>query len=64
MIVTLPDSGPHDIGEETRTIEEILIRFSLCPLEVIVSVNGRVVPEDATAGGDDRVRIIRIAHGG
>ncbi|MDD1714179.1 MAG: hypothetical protein LUQ61_02845 [Methanoregulaceae archaeon] len=26
--------------------------------------NGVLVPDDAVAGGDDQVRIIRVAHGG
>lgn len=46
------------------TIGELLSRFGINPLEVVVSVNGRIAPEDAIAGGDDQVRIIRIAHGG
>jgi sulfur carrier protein len=64
MIVTLPDSSSHDIGEEQRTVEAILIRFGINPLEVIVSVGGTVVPENTIVSGDDRIRIIRIAHGG
>jgi sulfur carrier protein ThiS len=31
---------------------------------VIVARNGVLVPEDAIAGGDDQVRIIRVSHGG
>ena len=34
------------------------------PLEVIVSRNGNLVPEEAAIGRDDEIRIIRIAHGG
>jgi sulfur carrier protein ThiS len=31
---------------------------------VIVSKNGRLVPEDEIVSGDDEIRIIRVAHGG
>ena len=34
------------------------------PLEVIVSRNGTLVPEQAVIGGEDEIRVIRIAHGG
>lgn len=64
MKVTLPDKTTLDIGDVQCTVEEILSRSGINPLEVIVSVNGTVVPEDATVGGADCIRIIRIAHGG
>jgi sulfur carrier protein ThiS len=64
MIVTLPGLQPQDIGDKRCAISGILARFGINPLEVIVSVNGRVVPEDAMVSGSDRIRIIRIAHGG
>lgn len=64
MIVTLPDMKVEDIGKDRCEVSGILARFGINPLEVIVAVNGRVVPEDAVVGGSDRVRIIRITHGG
>lgn len=64
MMVILPDSGLMEIGNAQCTIMDLLARFNINPLEVIVSVNGRVVPEDSVIRGDDRIRIIRIAHGG
>ncbi len=64
MIVTLPDSGDVDIGDTRCTIVEILARFCISPQDVMVSVNGTVVPEDSVVSGNDRIRIIRIAHGG
>lgn len=64
MIVTLPDLRAEDIGNERCEVSRILARFDINPLEVIVAVNGRVVPEDAVVSGSDRIRIIRITHGG
>jgi sulfur carrier protein ThiS len=49
---------------ESLSISHILDRLRINPSEVIVSRNGKLVPEDAVAGDDDVIRIIRIAHGG
>ena len=49
---------------EPACISRILDRLGINPSEVIVSRNGKLVPEDAVANGDDEIRIIRIAHGG
>ena len=64
MIVIFPDGSTQSLGGSACTIEALLTRFGINPLEVVVSVNDRIIPEDAVVGGDDRVRIIRIAHGG
>ncbi len=64
MNVVLPDRSVREIGPDSCTIETLLSRFGIRPPEVVVAVNGKVVPEDAIVGGDDNVRIIRIAHGG
>ena len=45
-------------------IAAILSDLGILPASVIVLKNGKLVPEDVTASGDDQVRIIRIAHGG
>lgn len=63
-MVILPDRSVQSIGMDACTIEVLLSRFGINPLEVVVSVNGRVAPEDAIVGGDDQIHIIRIAHGG
>ena len=51
------DTGACSVGE-------LLSRLGINPLEVVVSVNGLIAPEDTLLGSDDLVRIIRIAHGG
>ena len=45
-------------------VEQILAEQGINPLEVIVSRNGRLIPEDTIVGADDEIRITRIAHGG
>ena len=46
------------------TVEQILAEQGINPLEVIVSRNGKLIPEDTIVGADDEIRVTRIAHGG
>lgn len=64
MKIILPDLTTEIVTGESQSITRILIRLQINPSEVIVSRNGKLVPEDAVAGDDDVIRIIRIAHGG
>ncbi len=64
MNVQLPDSSVRKILKEPCTIDELLTGLGINPLEVLVSVNGRVAPEDTLVTNNDTIRIIRIAHGG
>jgi sulfur carrier protein len=64
MKIVFPDSTTETIGGKQVSIGRILQQRGINPSEVIVSRNGKLVPEDAVAGGDDEIRIIRIAHGG
>jgi sulfur carrier protein ThiS len=64
MKVILPDSTTETLEGEPVSISRILDRRGINPSEVIVSRNGKLVPEDAVASSDDEIRIIRIAHGG
>ena len=45
-------------------LEEVLNTLGLNPLEVIVSRNGAIIPEDSLVGDTDELRIYRVAHGG
>jgi len=40
------------------------MELGINPIEVIVSVNGKLVPEDVIVSGNDEIRIVRVAHGG
>jgi sulfur carrier protein len=64
MQVILPDRSTRTLPGNMRTIESLLSELGIRPEGVIVARNGVLVPEDAVAGGDDQVRIIRVAHGG
>jgi len=64
MKIIFPDSTTETMVGELDRIGQILDRLGINPSEVIVSRNGKLVPEDAVTGGDDEIRIIRIAHGG
>jgi sulfur carrier protein len=64
MKIILPDSTIQQMPGEPVRISRILDQLGIHPAEVIVSRNGTLVPEDAAAGGNDEIRIIRIAHGG
>jgi sulfur carrier protein len=64
MKVILPDQGIRVIEHDPATITTLLHELGINPLEVMVSRNGTLVPEQAAIGGDDEIRVIRIAHGG
>jgi sulfur carrier protein ThiS len=64
MKVTLPDGKIREIELDEIRIEEILHTLNINPVEVIVAKNGRIAPEDETAGYADELKIVRVVHGG
>ena len=64
MKIILPDQGIVVIDRSPASVEQILSDLGINPLEVIVSRNGTLVPEDTIVESDDEIRIIRISHGG
>jgi len=64
MKVMLPDRTERVMDPGPATVGELLSGLGLHHQEVIVARNGTLVPEQAAIGGDDEIRIIRIAHGG
>ena len=64
MKIILPDQGIVVIDQSPASVEQILSDLGINPLEVIISRNGTLVPEDAIVEADDEIRIIRISHGG
>ena len=64
MKIILPNTTINIMQDDLVSITSILDKLNINPSEVIVSRNGKLVPEDTLIGGDDEVRIIRIAHGG
>ena len=64
MKLILPDRSTLMIDPAPATVEAILQREGINPLEVLVSRNGKLIPEDTLVSGDDEIRIVRISHGG
>jgi len=62
LIVSAGDCRILDHGP--ATVEQILTEQGINPLEVIVSRNGRLIPEDTVVEAGDEILITRIAHGG
>jgi sulfur carrier protein ThiS len=64
MQVILPDKTIRTLPGDPVHVERILLDLGIMPSTVIVVKNGRIIPEDVFACGNDQIRIIRIAHGG
>ncbi|MDP3397273.1 MAG: MoaD/ThiS family protein [Methanoregula sp.] len=64
MKIILSYSTINIMQEDPVSITSILDKLTINPSDVIVSRNGKLVPEDTLISGDDEIRIIRIAHGG
>ncbi len=64
MKLILPDRSIRVIEPGPATVEAVLQREGINPLEVMVSRNGILITEDTVVSGDDEIRIIRISHGG
>lgn len=64
MQVILPDKSIRTFPPDPIPIELILERLEIPRHSVIIVKNGRVIPDDLIAEGEDQVRIIRVFHGG
>jgi sulfur carrier protein ThiS len=64
MRLIIPDRDTLDLSTEPVAIKDILMEYCINPLEVIVTRNGRLVPEDTIVSGSDEIRIFRVSHGG
>ncbi len=64
MIIILPDGSRKAIAADSARIEDILRDLGINPVEVIVAKNGRIVPEEETAGSGDELKVVRVVHGG
>jgi sulfur carrier protein ThiS len=64
MLITLPDGSRKEIAGNEERIENILTQLCINPEEVIVSRNGKIVPEEEMAGLNDELKIVRFVHGG
>ena len=64
MKLILSDHDERIIEHCPATVEQILLEAGINPLDVLVSRNGNLISEDSVVGGEDEIRVIRIAHGG
>ena len=64
MRILLPDKSVKIVDGEKVTVESLLLSLGMRPNEVMVTLGGRLVPEDTVVGGDDELKIIRVSHGG
>jgi sulfur carrier protein len=64
MKIHLQDGTARAFEGGTATVSQVLVSLGVNPVEVIVSRDGRVIPEDTVLGPDDEIRIIRVSHGG
>lgn len=64
MLIALPDGSRREIDQDKASIEHILMKLGINPVEVIVAKNGRIVSEEETADGCDELKIVRFVHGG
>ena len=64
MKLILPDRTERVIAGRLVPLDQLLLAEGINPLEVIVSRDGMLIPEDTVVGDDDEIRLIRIAHGG
>jgi len=64
MKIHLPDGTARTFEGGVARVSDLLLSIRVNPVGVIVSRNGRVVPEDTILGQDDEIRIIQVSHGG
>ncbi len=64
MRIILPDKHRVAVEGPDQTVGEVLLCLGIRPNEVLVTRDGKLLPEDAVIGGDVELKIIRISHGG
>lgn len=64
MKLLFPDGTTQEISVNGKTMEELLALNGMEPLEVLISRDGEIIPEDTIPSESDTVRIIIISHGG
>jgi sulfur carrier protein len=64
MQIHLQDGTTRAFEGGSAPVSQVLLSLGVNPVEVIVSRDGRVIPEDTLLGPDDAIRIIRVSHGG
>lgn len=64
MKIILPDGSRKEIALVDTTVEDVLRRLGINPVEVIVAKNGKIVSEEETVDPEDELKIVMVVHGG
>ena len=64
MQIQLQDGTVRTFQDSDATVSQVLLSLGVNPAGVIVSRDGKVIPEDTVLGEDDMIRVIRVSHGG
>jgi sulfur carrier protein ThiS len=64
MKVHLQEGSSRIFEGGASRVSEVLLALDLNPAAVIVSRDGKVIPDDAALRADDEIRVIRVSHGG
>ncbi|WP_407355740.1 MoaD/ThiS family protein [Methanolobus sp. WCC5] len=64
MKVKLPSGKTEEMKASRLTVEELLLMLDISQAEVLVSRDGRIIPEDTVLKDDDDIRIVQVVFGG
>ncbi|MDW7731807.1 MAG: MoaD/ThiS family protein [Methanolobus sp.] len=64
MKVTLHSGKTEEMEIESLTVEELLQTLGISQSEVLVVMNGEIIPEDHILCNDDEIRILHVVFGG
>jgi sulfur carrier protein len=64
MRFIIPERGIVTIDHNAGPVDQILVELGINPLEVIISRDGKLIPDDTIIEPADEIRVIKIAHGG
>ena len=64
MKIHLQDGTTRAFEGGPAMVSQVLLSLGVNQVEVIVSRDGMVIPEDTVLGRDDEIRIIQVSHGG
>ncbi|MDN5310009.1 MAG: sulfur carrier protein [Methanolobus sp.] len=64
MKIKLPSGKTEEISIESISVEGLLRQFGISQSEVLVVMNGEVIPEDRILDNGAQIRIIHVVFGG
>ncbi len=64
MKIILPSGSTTEICTEPITVERLLRQLGISLSEVLVVMDGGVIPDDRVLGNDAEIRIIHVVSGG